>query len=131
MDIKNPSHIAQFVRPKIDFLQEHVGCIVLDSQLAILNHKILFIGTADRVLFHPRDLFRLVFASNGTRFILYHNHTSYNPLPSKEDLKLTKKLLKMSILFEVEFLDHIILARDSQVSLLELGLMRRPLFKDY
>jgi DNA repair protein RadC len=125
MEIKNSTHIAQIVRPRINFLQEQVGCLILDSQLYLLKHKTLFLGTADQVLFHPRDLFRSVFESNGTRFILYHNHTSFNPLPSKEDLNLTSRLLKISQLLEVEFIDHVIFAKESQVSMLELGLMKK------
>ena len=131
MEIKNSSHIAQFVRPQINFLQEQVGCLILDSQLHLLKHKVLFLGTADQVLFHPRDLFRTIYEFNGTRFILYHNHTSYNPLPSKEDLSLTRKLLKISQLLEIEFIDHMILAKESEVSLLELGLLKKTHLPSY
>ena len=50
---------------------------------------------------------------NDTAIILFHNHPSGNPLPSKADITETEKLKKACDLFEISLLDHIIIAEDS------------------
>ena len=61
--------------------------------------------------------------------ILYHNHPSGNPEPSKADKDLTKRIVELAKIHEVKVLDHIIILPSDKepfytyTSFLELGLL--------
>jgi len=55
--------------------------------------------------------------------ILAHNHPSGEPEPSEDDLKVTRKIVEVGKLMEIDVLDHIIIGNDNYVSLRERGLM--------
>lgn len=72
---------------------------------------------------HPRDLFREAIKANAFALIIAHNHPSQDPNPTKEDLNLTKRLVKISKLIEIPILDHIIFTNDSYFSFKENNLI--------
>ena len=76
-------------------------------------------GTLNYCPVHPRDLFRECLKANAFTFLIAHNHPSLNVNPSEEDLKLTRKLLKLSRLLEIPMTDHIIFSDQNYFSLRE------------
>lgn len=82
--------------------------IFLDHHLQIKQLKLLHRGTLESCTVHPRDLFREAVRMNAFAMIIAHNHTSLNLQPSFQDIKLTKKLRKLSLLLEIPIIDHII-----------------------
>lgn len=101
--------------------QEEVWLLGLSSTLNLLTCCLVFRGTADACLVHPRDLFRILFQHNCTQFIIAHNHPSGDPRPSPKDLKLTQRLVKVGRLLEVVLLDHLILAGKKYYSFADAG----------
>jgi DNA repair protein RadC len=55
--------------------------------------------------------------------ILAHNHPSGDVTPSREDVELTRRLVKAGELMGVEVLDHIVVGGRRFVSLKTRGLM--------
>ena len=55
--------------------------------------------------------------------ILAHNHPSGDVSPSKDDLELTRRLVKAGQLMGIEVLDNIIIGAAEFLSLKEKGLM--------
>jgi DNA repair protein RadC len=51
--------------------------------------------------------------------IVAHNHPSGNLTPSSEDLALTRRLKEASALVGIKLLDHIILTKDSALSIVD------------
>ncbi len=82
--------------------------LFLDHQLQIKQLRLLHRGTLESCTIHPRDLFREAVRANSFAIIIAHNHTSFNLQPSLQDIKLTKKLRKLSLLLEIPIIDHII-----------------------
>jgi DNA repair protein RadC len=103
-------------------LQEEVWVLGLNSHLEVLTCQLLFRGTADTCLVHPRDLFRILVLANSTGFILAHNHPSGRPEPSKKDLDLTQQLLHAGQILEIPMIDHLILAGTDYFSFADSGL---------
>lgn len=68
---------------------------------------------------HPRDLFREALMANSYAIIIAHNHPSYNTEPTIEDLKLTRKLVKISKTIEIPIFDHIIFTDQNYYSFKE------------
>jgi DNA repair protein RadC len=109
--------------PQFNWNQEEVHVAALNAASAPIATKLMFRGTVDFCLFHPRDIFRFVIQSNASSFIMAHNHPSGDPTPSKPDIAMTKKLKQAANLLQIEFIDHLILTPYSYVSFKELGLM--------
>lgn len=106
--------------------QEEVWIISLNNHLQIIGAHMVFRGTANSCLVHPRDIFRLLIADNATRFVMAHNHPAGKALPSREDLRLTERLAKAGRLMEIPLLDHVILAGDEYYSFADRGRIKTP-----
>jgi len=104
---------------------EEFWVIALNSNLEILEKKLLFRGTVDRCLIHPRDIIRFLCSQNASSFIMAHNHPSGDPRPSKEDMNVTKKIVMLSMLVEIPMKDHLILSMQSYFSFADTGLLSR------
>ncbi len=55
--------------------------------------------------------------------ILYHNHPSGDPTPSREDREFTRRLAAACESVGVRLLDHIVVGREGCVSFREAGLL--------
>ena len=54
----------------------------------------VFIGTLNQSLVHPREVFADAIGDRAAGVICVHNHPSGNIQPSREDIAVTKNLLK-------------------------------------
>ena len=58
-----------------------------------------------------------------TRIIIVHNHPSGTAQPSDNDRTITARIKEAAALFDLQLLDHIIIARDEEFSFLQAGLL--------
>jgi DNA repair protein RadC len=72
---------------------------------------------------HPREVFKAAIKRSSASIILSHNHPSGNPIPSSEDIQITKRLVEGGNIIGIDVLDHIIIGGDQFYSLKEHGLM--------
>lgn len=107
--------------PMFCWTQEEVHVVGLNAHRIPIATKLIFRGTVDFCLFHPRDVFRFLLEINATSFIIAHNHPSEDPTPSFPDILLTKKLFKASELLQIEMIDHLILTQNQYSSLKTMG----------
>ena len=89
----------------------------------MIEEKLLFIGTVNYSLVHPRDIFKEAYLLNATGIICVHNHPSGEVKPSKEDISLTNRLKEIGLLLGIKVIDHIIIGDDRYYSFLENGKM--------
>ncbi|HKZ57357.1 MAG TPA: JAB domain-containing protein [Thermodesulfovibrionales bacterium] len=66
-------------------------------------------GTLTLSLVHPREVFNPAILTNAASIILAHNHPSGDPMPSEDDLNITKRLKEAGELLGISVLDHIII----------------------
>jgi DNA repair protein RadC len=99
--------------------QEHFVVIDVDARHRVIGRRVVFIGTSCGVEVHPREIFRGALASNAAAVILAHNHPSGDPTPSAQDVSMTTRLRECGDLLGVPVLDHVVVANDGWVSLLE------------
>lgn len=118
----NPKVIYEYYKNKLGSKkQEYFYCIYLDASKKIILEKLLFIGTINQSIVHPREVFKEAYLCDATSIICIHNHPSGNVLPSKEDIKLTNKLIEIGSLFGISITDHIIISKNKYYSLYENG----------
>lgn len=99
--------------------QEYFVAIYLDKQNRILSHSVLFKGTLDRSVVHPREIFKEAVKLSASRIILVHNHPSGSLNPSAADLKTTEILVDAGQMMGVFILDHLIVSEGDYVSIRE------------
>ena len=101
--------------------QEYFYAIYLDSSKKIIKDRLLFVGTLDQSLVHPRELFKEAYLCSASSIICVHNHPSGNIFPSKEDVELTNNLKKIGLLMGIPIIDHIIIGNNDYYSFFENG----------
>lgn len=117
---QNPLQIANYYQEKLGaYQQECFLCIYLDSAKKMVKEKILFIGTLNRSLVHPREIFKEAFQVSAHSIICLHNHPSGEVTPSKEDIVFTDHLVEIGKLMGIEVIDHIIVGKDKYYSFYE------------
>jgi DNA repair protein RadC len=99
--------------------------LCLDVQSRVVYAERIETGLVNATFVHPRQVVECALRHRAVSVIVAHNHPSGNLQPSAEDIHLTKMLLNALKPLEIGFPDHLIVADDRYLSLLEAGLMPR------
>ena len=89
--------------------QEHFYCLYFNSKQELIGKKLLFIGTLNNSITHPREVFKEAYKLSAYSIICIHNHPSNDITPSKEDIKFTNNLVRIGKIQGIPILDHIII----------------------
>lgn len=92
--------------------QEYFYALYLDSKKNLIDKKLLFIGTINKSIVHPREIFKYAYLLSASSIICIHNHPSGDPLPSNEDVILTNNLKKIGDMQGIPVIDHIIIGNN-------------------
>jgi DNA repair protein RadC len=106
-----------------DIHQEHFGVLFLDSKNSLIEDEVMFHGTIDSASVYPRVLVKRALDLGASGIIVGHNHPSGNPEPSRADIDISKKIKDACKLFEIRFLDHIVVGNDESISMSSRGLI--------
>lgn len=118
----DPSIVYEYYKDIIgEKEQEYFYCIYLDNGKKIIKDKLLYIGTLNFSLVHPREIFKEAYKLSAAALICIHNHPSGNVIPSKQDIEMTKRLRKIGELLGIEVCDHVIVSKDKYYSFFENG----------
>ncbi len=97
--------------------------LLLDGASKVIRQEVIFIGTLNQSLVHPREVFRPAIIDNSAGVIVLHNHPSGTLEPSQADIQITSRLKKVGTLVGIELLDHIIVTVDGHYSFSDQGLL--------
>lgn len=103
--------------------QEHFVVLTLDSGRRLITKRIVFIGTIDAVIAHPREVYAGAVSDLAMGIIVAHNHPSGDPNPSKQDIATTQQLIAAGQILGVALLDHVIVAGREHYSFAVSGMM--------
>src|SRR5262245_23472690 len=123
--LNDPKLVKDFLRAtQADDSQERTGALYLNARNRLLkNDPDVYRGTLDRAVVEPREILRRALVGKAAAVILYHNHPSGDPTPSREDREFTRRLASAAEAVGVRLLDHIVVGRDGCVSFREAGLL--------
>ena len=99
--------------------QEYLYVLYFNSNNELLETKLLFIGTINESVVHPREVFKEAYRLSATYIICIHNHPSNNTTPSKEDISFTNALKQTGLIHGIKLIDHIIFGYDNFYSFYE------------
>lgn len=105
--------------------QEHFICLYLDQSKKLIEKKLLFKGTLNKSLIHPREIFKWAYLSSAAYIICVHNHPSGNVIPSNEDINVTNMLVKIGHLQGIPVIDHVIIGNNNYYSFYENDVLER------
>jgi len=105
--------------------QEYFYCLYLNQQKKLIDKKLLFKGTLNRSLIHPREIFKGAYLSSAAYIICIHNHPSGNVIPSNEDMNITNSLVEIGKIQGIPIIDHIIIGENNYYSFYENDLIGR------
>ncbi len=118
--VEGPEDVARYVIPSLRFEQkEHFLAMFLDIRNRILALSTISVGSLTASIAHPREVFREAIRYSAAGVILVHNHPSGDPTPSREDIQLTKQMMKAGEIMGIPVLDHVVVAGDNFLSLKE------------
>lgn len=105
--------------------QECFFCLYLDQSKKLIDKKLLFKGTLNKSLVHPREIFKWAYLSSAAYIICVHNHPSGNVIPSDEDINITNSLVQIGKLQGIPVIDHIIIGSLNYYSFYENDMIGR------
>ena len=123
--LNEPSLVKEYLRrARGDGTQERTGVLYLNARNRLLkDDPEIYRGTLDRAVVEPREILKRALLSNAAGLILYHNHPSGDPSPSREDREFTRRLSAAAESVGLRLLDHLVVGREGCVSFREAGLM--------
>ncbi|MBU7045406.1 MAG: DNA repair protein RadC [Theionarchaea archaeon] len=122
--IASKDDVTKLLAPHMMFLpQEEFRVILLDAKQKLIRIETVSLGSLDKALVEPRDVFRPAITFNAASLVIVHNHPSGDTQPSEQDVLLTRELCMCGIILGIEVLDHIIIGKRDHVSFRERGLM--------
>lgn len=117
--INYPGDVLPFVRHYSLEPKEYFLSILLNGAHAIQKIAVVGVGTVNRCIVDPREVFHDAIEARSAAIIICHNHPSGTPEPSCEDIHLTERISKAGSIIGIPLLDHIIITRDDYYSFLE------------
>ena len=107
-----------------DLKKEVFKVIYLSSQNQIIDTEVISEGRIEYTSVHPREIIEATIKNNAVRLIFVHNHPSGDPAPSRIDELLTRDLVFIGKVTQIEVLDHIIIGENRFFSFADAGLIR-------
>lgn len=124
MRVDKPSSLSAWLNKKIGFMdQEHFLVIFLGTKNQILKDKTIFIGSLDRTIVHPREIYKEAIKLNASKIICVHNHPSGDVTPSPNDITATQAISEVGKTVGIPLLDHLIVGNNHYLSFREQGLL--------
>ena len=118
--LDNPKKIFEKTRYLFhDLKQEYFYCLYFNTKQELIGDKLLFKGTINKSVTHPREIFKEAYRLSSSSIICIHNHPSNDITPSEEDIRFTDNIIKLGNIQGIPILDHIIVGNDSYYSFYE------------
>ena len=104
--------------------QEEFYVVYLDVRKRYIDKYLLFRGTYNSSLVHPREIFKNAYLLSSDSIICIHNHPSGEVEPSKQDILITKKIQEISIIHSIKLVDHLIIGKHKYFSFFENNMLK-------
>ncbi len=100
-----------------------------EFHILFLNRKNMLIldepqqrGTVDHVPLYPREVVKRCLELGASAIVMVHNHPSGDPTPSPPDITLTRKIIEVLKVFDIQLHDHLIIGLGRHASMRGMGL---------
>ena len=87
--ITGADDVYRVLHPYVSKDQEHFLLLTLDGASKIIEKRVIFIGTLNQSLVHPREIFKPAITDGAAGIIIAHNHPSGTLEASRADIQIT------------------------------------------
>jgi DNA repair protein RadC len=116
---------GRYLIPKFRNLRnESVYLLSLDAKCKMLSCRLVGEGSVNSAAVPIRRIVEMALDAGATSVVLAHNHPSGIALPSGEDVQTTRRLAMALNAVEIALVDHIIVADEDYVSLVQSSMYR-------
>ena len=120
--ILSPNDAYEMIKEQLEGLDREQFIIAcLNTKNEPMNISVVSVGSLNKAIVHPREVFKTATLSNAASIMAFHNHPSGETTPSQQDIQLTKRLYEAGELLGIKLLDHLIIGDGSFTSLKEKG----------
>lgn len=102
---------------------EQFRVLFLDRNARLIADEVLAQGTIDQTPVYPREVMRRAIRLEASELILVHNHPGWNPMPSREDITMTRRLEQIATVLGLTVRDHVIVGNGGATSFRQSGLL--------
>ena len=121
--IKSPGDAAVLLMLEMSHLdQEQMRVVCLNTQNQLQKIHTVYQGSLNAASIRIGEIFKEPLRINSAAIILAHNHPSGEPMPSPEDVLVTREIVDAGNLLDCEVLDHLVIGQGKWVSMREKGL---------
>ena len=124
--LNHPRAVVDYLSHSMRGLQtEHFKVLYLNGRNGLIHDEDISKGTVGHAIVYPREVMRSALEHHASGLIFAHNHSSGNPKPSNDDIRITERLCKAASLFDITVHDHIIIGGNGYFSFQEKGLLTK------
>jgi DNA repair protein RadC len=114
--------VERWASPRLCQLEhEELWLLCLDANNGLKAEVEVARGGALGCSLTPADVLRPAVRNGASAIVLVHNHPSGDPTPSRDDLTMTRALLRACRVVGIPLLDHVVVSRRGARSALEPG----------
>jgi DNA repair protein RadC len=107
---RTPADVADYLLPLYGGHRvERFGVVLLDSRQRLIRTAVLSMGAQDVAVAQPREVYREALLASAASVVVFHNHPSGDPEPSRDDVSVTVRLGQAGDMVGIPLVDHIIL----------------------
>lgn len=121
--MNSPEQVAKLAKGYLHMheeTEEYMYMLCLNAKLKLNGLFEISHGNVNSSIVGTREVFQKALLGNAVSIILMHNHPSGDCTPSREDIKVTERLVEAGRIIGIEVLDHIIIGKN-YTSLKEKG----------
>lgn len=122
--IKGCDDVVAQVSDLIYKSQEYFVTLTLNGAGLLLKRRVVFVGTVNQSLVHPREIFSGAITDSASSIVLAHNHPSGSTEPSRQDIAVTERLAAAGKLLGIKVLDHVIVSSKGFYSFARDGILK-------
>ena len=116
--ISSPNDAYEMIQDQLkDLDREQFIIACLNTKNEPTNISVVSVGTLNKAIVHPREVFKTAILSNAASIMAFHNHPSGDTTPSDQDIQLTHRLVEVGELLGIKLLDHLIVGDGTFTSL--------------
>ena len=120
--ILSPNDAYEMIKEQLEGLDREQFIIAcLNTKNEPTNISVVSVGSLNKAIVHPREVFKTAILSNAVSIMAFHNHPSGETTPSQQDIQLTHRLYEAGELLGIKLLDHLIIGDGTFTSLKEKG----------
>lgn len=117
--VRTASQAYEHLKSMGSLQKEQLRGLYLNSRYQVIHEELISVGSLTANIVHPREVFQPALEHGAVAVIIAHNHPSGVTEPTGDDILATKQLVAAGKVLGIDLLDHLIIANETFISLIE------------